>query len=58
MTLKNMPKKTGAVQELWLERLSIFLEKMRSAASREISEDVVVRGLPPQNARSSKLKPP
>ncbi len=56
LTLKNILKKTGVVQGLGDKRLSILLEKMRSAAPGEICKEVVVRGLPTRNGRSPKVK--
>jgi uncharacterized protein (DUF342 family) len=57
MTLKNIPKESGIVQGFGYERLSILLEKIRSAAPSEIFKELVARSLPPRNGCSSKLKP-
>ncbi|MFT4993127.1 MAG: hypothetical protein ACI965_000145 [Paraglaciecola sp.] len=55
--LKNTANQAGIVRGLGQKRLSGLLEKIKYAAPGEIFEDVIARGLPPRNGRSSKLKP-
>jgi uncharacterized protein (DUF342 family) len=57
MTLKNTAKKAGIARGLGHKRLSLLLAKIKNAAPGEIFEEVIARGLPPRNGRSSKLKP-
>lgn len=57
MTLKNAAKKAGIIRGLGHKRLSILLGKIKNAAPGDVFEEVIARGLPPRNGRSSKLKP-
>lgn len=56
-TLKKTAKKAGIVRGLGHKRLSTLLAQVKNAASGEVFEEVIARGLPPRNGRSSRLNP-